>query len=94
MNQQKAIQTLQHPQTWPFRVVLPLVHSTRRDERGYPQCGFVAIGHRSRVYLGDVGELKHAEMQTREALEHALKRFEVMCYLSFEAIIYDGWRVD
>ena len=94
MNQQKAIQTLQHPEAWPFRVLLPLAHSLRRDEQGYPLCGFVALGHGSRVYLGNVGDIDNGELQSRAAFEVALRRFQSVHYLSFDAIIHDGWRVD
>lgn len=89
-----ALRTMQLPERWPLRVVLALAHTKRKDAFGLPVCGFVALGHGPRVYLANVGDLGRAELLSRAAFDEALKRIEVMCYLSFEAIVYDGWRVD
>jgi hypothetical protein len=85
---------MQTPSLWPFRVLLPLVHSTRLDATGGPLCGVLAVGHRATVFLANVGDFASSELQSRGAFELALKRFETVSYLSFAALEADGWRVD
>jgi hypothetical protein len=86
--------TMQTPSLWPFKVLLPLAHRTRVDELGSPVCGVIAIGHKARVYLANVGDFEPAELQSKIAFERALQRFESVSYLSFSAALADGWRVD
>lgn len=84
---------MQTPERWPFRVMLPLAHRVRVDEHHYPVCAVLAVGHRTRVFYANVGDFDRAELQTREAFNEALKRFESVPYLSFAAIAKE-WRVD
>lgn len=85
---------LTEPARWPFRVVLPLAHTTRTDELGSPRCAVLAYGHGPTLFLANVGDFERLELQSRSAFELALTRFETVCYISFDAILKDGWRVD
>lgn len=84
---------MQNPARWPFRVMLPLCHRTRVDGYHYPVTAILAVGHRTTVFYANVGDFDRAELQTRDAFNAALKRFESVPYLSFEAIAKE-WRVD
>lgn len=84
---------MQTPERWPFKLILPLCHRTKKDGYHYPLTAVLAVGHRMRVFFADVGAFERADLQSRAAFEKALKRFESVRYLTFEAISKE-WRVD
>ena len=85
---------MQSPDVWPFAVMLPLVHRTRLDDSGSPLCGLLARGHGSRLYLANVCDFTRSELHSQKEFERALRGFESVAYISFAAIIGDGWRID
>lgn len=94
MNQGDSLEFMRRPMRWPLRVVLPLVHATRRDEYGSPAQAFLAYGHASQLFVGNVGSFRPGEFSDRARFETALERFESVSYLTLEAVLGDGWRVD
>ena len=84
---------MQTPERWPLRVMLALCHRTRVDGDHYPVTGILAEGHRTTVFYANVGDFSRDDLRTRDAFNAALKRFDSVPYLSFEAIAKD-WRVD
>jgi hypothetical protein len=77
------------PELWPLRSVLPLVHRERRDEWGLPVQGFLVVGYGSTVFLANIYDLEGSA-----PLAAKLSALEQMTYVSFEAIVADGWEVD
>lgn len=94
MNTETALGLMRSPERWPLRVVLPLVHATRRDPWGSPAQAFLAYGHGAQVYAGNVLELEPSDTATRARFEAALERFASVSYITLEAVLGDGWRVD
>ena len=94
MTPETALAMMQDPTRWPLRVVLPLVHATRRDPWDCPAQAFLAYGHGAQLYLGNVGDFRPGDSSTRARFELALERFKSVSYLTLEAVLGDGWRVD
>jgi hypothetical protein len=86
-----ALALMKRPQHWPLRLVFALAHPARPDPWGLPGQGFLAYGHGATVYLGDVGDVPP---KRPEDFEEHLKTLESVTYLSLEAVLGDGWRVD
>jgi hypothetical protein len=101
------VQLMRDPTKWVHRIVLALAHARQRDRFGMPRLGFLALGHGTRLYFGnisDVRDLMVARIKeslrssnptaNRERFEKVLERFESVQFVSYEAIYADGWRVD
>lgn len=85
---------LREPERWPFRVVLPLAHTTQKDQWGSPVCAVLAYGHGPTLFFANVGDFERLELQSRSAFELALTRFESLTFMTYEAILKAGWRID
>jgi hypothetical protein len=77
------------PELWPLRWILPLVHRERRDDDwGLPSQAFLLAGRGTTVFLGNVYYLEGGPLRAK------LSALERRTYVSFDAIVADGWRVD
>lgn len=92
----QMLELMKSPERWPLRVVLALAHATKRDPRngGLPVLGFLAIGHGPTVYVAELDDFRPGETTDRTRFEKALERFRTVRFISFEAVLQSGWRVD
>lgn len=94
MTPETALALMRDPTRWPLRFVLPLVHAELRDQYGSPAQAFLAYGHGAQVFRGNVLDFKHGDNANRARFEAALTRFDSVSFLTFEAILGAGWKVD
>lgn len=94
MTREQQIELMQNAERWPLYVVLPLAHRTRELESGLSLLGFLAYGHGAIVYLGNVGDFLPGETMAHDTFEAALKRFTSLRFVSWEALVDDGWEVN
>jgi hypothetical protein len=86
-----ALALMKRPKHWPLSVMFALAHGERRGPDGLPLRGFLAFGHGATVYFGNVGD---APTKRPENFEAHLRMLESLSYLSLEAVLDDGWKVD
>jgi hypothetical protein len=74
------------PSTWPLGPMLALIRGNPLGAFG--ELGFLARGHGSTVYVGNLMDLEAGP------LEPQLPRFKVRAYKDFASLARAGWRVD
>jgi hypothetical protein len=92
-NREDSLAMMRDTALWPARTVLPLAHAERKDEWGSPALAFLAWGHGSTLYFGNVGDLPSMRLG-QDAFEAHLTTLASLTFVSFDAVLADGWLVD
>ena len=79
---------LNNPQTWPAYPLMPVVNRGEREPGSMPPCGFLVVGHGSKVYKTNMFGLKDGEIIPQ------LAGVPTDEFDSFEAMLDAGWECD
>ena len=86
---QECLKMMRNPGTWGLWPILPM--KKIREKHELPENGFLLATGKSKIYLKNFLELLDLGIKTAKEVDEKIQSKE---YLSFEAMIDDGWIVD